>query len=637
LLLGDRYRLIKHIGQGGFGRTFLAVDEYKPSKPPCVIKQLLPISANITSTESNNSIQKAAQLFHQEAVRLDELGNHPQIPELLAYFTQDSRQYLAQEFINGKNLAQELEADGCFTETQIRQLLHDFLPVLQFVHSRQIIHRDIKPENIIRRALIAETEINQLSSLLPKKVGKSQLVLVDFGAAKFVSGTTLAKIGTVIGTIGYIAPEQAVGKTTFASDIYSLGVTCIHLLTQVNPWDLYDANEGNWVWGQYLDNNPVSDGLGRILDKMLESPTNRRYQLVEEIIKDLNILEKQNFASLQLAPIAPPYHQPSFPQKSSLQTSIASNLPHTPPPQNQAWKCVRNITGHTLCVFSVAFSADGAILASGNHGNTIKLWQLSTGKLLYTLTGHSAPVVSVAFNPHSGIIASGSVDSTIKLWQSETGALIGTFIGHSDSVLSVAFSPDGEFLASGSYDNTIKLWQLSTGKLIRTLRGHLDLVLSVAYAPSASYTNTLNDAILASGSGDNTIKLWQLETGKLIRTLPGHSNGILSVAFSPDGATLASGSYDNTVKLWQSESGALIRTLRGYSKSFNSVAFSPDGEILASGSKDKTIKLWESKSGNLISTLPGHSNGVLSVAFSPDGQTLVSGSQDGSLKIWQRD
>src|SRR5919199_1023481 len=126
LLLKERYRAIKPIGQGGFGRTFLAVDEDKPSKPRCVIKQFYP------QAQGTSTVQKAVELFTQEAMRLDELGRHPQIPELLAYFTQDDRQYLVQEFIDGLNLAQELEQKGAFNETQIRQLLNDLLPVLQF-------------------------------------------------------------------------------------------------------------------------------------------------------------------------------------------------------------------------------------------------------------------------------------------------------------------------------------------------------------------------------------------------------------------------------------------------------------------------------------------------------------------------
>jgi serine/threonine protein kinase len=263
LLLKERYRAIKPIGQGGFGRTFLAVDEDKPSKPRCVIKQFYP------QAQGTNTVQKAVELFTQEAVQLDDLGKHPQIPELMAYFTQDDRQYLVQEFIDGQNLTQELSQKGAFNETQIRQLLNDLLPVLQFCHIKEVIHRDIKPENIILRG------------------SDGKLVLVDFGAAKSATGTALNKTGTSIGSPEYVAPEQIRGRAIFASDIYSLGATCINLLTQRSPFDSYDTNNDTWVWQQYLQ-TPLSNQLSRILDKMLESVPMRRYQTVDEVLKDLN-------------------------------------------------------------------------------------------------------------------------------------------------------------------------------------------------------------------------------------------------------------------------------------------------------------------------------------------------------------
>ncbi|MBD2666549.1 serine/threonine-protein kinase [Richelia sinica] len=264
LLLKERYRAIKPIGQGGFGRTFLAVDEDKPSKPPCVIKQFYP------QAQGTNTVQKAVELFNQEAIQLDALGKHPQIPELLAYCTQDDRQYLVQEFIDGKNLAQELGQTGAFDEGQIRQFLQDLLNVLQFCHTRQVIHRDIKPENIIRRS------------------SDGKLVLVDFGAAKSASGTALNHTGTSIGSPEYVAPEQMRGRAIFASDIYSLGVTCINLLTGRSPFDSYDTHNAAWIWREFLQ-KPVSQQLSRIIDKMVESIPSRRYQTVDQVLQDLHL------------------------------------------------------------------------------------------------------------------------------------------------------------------------------------------------------------------------------------------------------------------------------------------------------------------------------------------------------------
>ncbi len=277
LLLKERYRTIKPLGQGGFGKTFLAVDEDKPSQPHCVIKQFFP------QAQGTNTVQKAAELFTQEAVRLDELGKHSQIPELLAYFSQDSQQYLVQEFIAGLDLAHELAINGVFNEARVRSLLLDLLPVLQFVHHHQVIHRDIKPENIILRASISPQPFPTSAST----GGGGQLVIVDFGAAKVATGTALGRTGTAIGSAGYSAPEQSFGRAVFGSDIYGLGVTCINLLTNQHPFDLFDPNENAWVWRKALKSS-VSDTLSRILDKMVESAINRRYQSAAEILQELN-------------------------------------------------------------------------------------------------------------------------------------------------------------------------------------------------------------------------------------------------------------------------------------------------------------------------------------------------------------
>ncbi|MCZ8226937.1 MAG: GUN4 domain-containing protein [Microcystis sp. LE19-84.1B] len=264
LFLQERYQAIKLIGQGGFGRTFKAVDYSKPSKPYCVIKQFFP------SAQGTDTIEKASELFEKEAIQLEKLGKHPQIPELFAYLNHDDdRQYLVQEYIEGQNLEQELRSQGVFNEAKIKALLTDILPVLDFIHSRGVVHRDIKPENIIRRN------------------SDKKAVLVDFGASKVVTPLNRSVTGTVIGSAEYVAPEQANGKPNNPSDLYSLGVTCIYLLTQISPFDLFDTSDHEWIWRQFLVNNNVRDDLGRILDKMIEFGTRKRYQSAKEILQDL--------------------------------------------------------------------------------------------------------------------------------------------------------------------------------------------------------------------------------------------------------------------------------------------------------------------------------------------------------------
>lgn len=324
LLLHNRYRPIQPIGQGGFGRTFLARDESRPSHPYCVIKEF-------DFPEKNASYNHAVKLFNQEAVRLDCLGEHPQIPRLLAYFEEHQLLLLVQEYIPGKTLLQELEDDGLFDEPKIWQILRDLLPVLKFIHDRDIIHRDIKPANLIRRSLrhplppspidfnnsdtTGETRtsaaINLSSESIrdrpqplppppprhPLKSPNSEspplenglIVLIDFGIAKLLTATTISRTGTIIGSPEFMAPEQTRGRVFPASDLYSLGATCLYLLTGVSPWNLYDTVQEKWVWRDFLSpERMVSDKLGKVLDKLVNNQILKRYNSAAEVLTDIS-------------------------------------------------------------------------------------------------------------------------------------------------------------------------------------------------------------------------------------------------------------------------------------------------------------------------------------------------------------
>ncbi len=632
LLLQGRYRALKLIGQGGFGRTFLAMDDNTPSKAHCVIKQFF------LQTQGIKNAQKAAELFRQEAVRLEELGKHPQIPQFLAYFEQDNRQYLVQEFIDGPNLAQVLQAEGAFGERQIRDLLNRLLPVLQFIHSRNVIHRDIKPENIICRTLARG----------------SQLVLVDFGAAKYASGTALTKTGTVIGSAGYAAPEQTGGKAAFSSDLYSLGVTCLHLLTQAEPFDLYSFSEATWVWRDYLS-YPVSRQLRQVLDKMVEMATSRRYQSASEVLIDLN------------SPLHPSIRTPRAIPTNSATPRVTPAL-HLP---RQNWRRVYTLQGHTQPIRSLAITPDGQILASSSDDKTIKLWQLATGQELCKLRGHSKSVCSIAISADGQILASGSEDKTIKLWRLTQALQIGMITlgnwlsGDSGCVYSIAMTADGQMLVSLSSSGTVQLWNLKTGQEIHRLKGDTSWIHAIAISPDGQ--------ILAGASGD-TIKLWHLRTGRSLPILKGHTSWVRTLAMTPDSQILASGSDDATIKLWDLKTRRELCTLTGHTRPVYALAFSPactgtqtpdeelafsvsqskasatpftqrlkttqEGEvrqILASSSNDQTIKLWDVTTGQELCTLTGHTSWVHAIAFTPDGQTLVSGGGDNIIHIWQCD
>ena len=264
LLIQECYQPIKELGVGAFGKTFLAVNTGNPSQPECVIKQFIFTSGN------PNLVQKAKELFYQEAQQLKKLGKHDQIPELYTYHEQENRLYLIQEFVNGKNLLEELSQDGVFSAAKVQQVLMDLLPVLKFIHGHQVIHRDIKPENIMRRH------------------SDQKLILIDFGAVKQATATSLQRTGTIIGSPAYQAPEQGMGKAIFSSDLYSLGVSCLQLLTNMEPFDLYDAHAGEFVWRNYLLYQKVPDSLGKVLDQMTQGGVKDRYKSAQEVWQALH-------------------------------------------------------------------------------------------------------------------------------------------------------------------------------------------------------------------------------------------------------------------------------------------------------------------------------------------------------------
>jgi WD40 repeat protein/tRNA A-37 threonylcarbamoyl transferase component Bud32 len=558
--------MIQLLGQGGFGRTYLAEDKDKLNEK-CVVKQFVPM------IQGTAGLQKALELFEREAKQLQQLGHHPQIPALWAYFSENNQLYLIQQYIEGETLDKILQKQGVWTEPQVKELLISLLPVLKFIHQQKVIHRDLKPDNIMRRR-------------------NGEYVLIDFGVAKDLSGTVVyTQIGTRVGSHGYASREQMQGGEAYAaSDLYSLGVTCFYLLTKISPLELWLDDGYSWTtnWQKYLK-QPLSPQLKKVLDQLLKKDIGDRYSSAAQVLQDLQ------------SPLS----------EVSWQNPI----------------CIATLTGHSDYVPSITFSPDGRTLASGSHDKTIKLWDVHSQREIATLTGHSDIVISVAFSPDGQTLASGSWDNTIKLWDVQSQGEIATLTGHSDIVYSVALSPDGRTLASGSNDYTIKLWDVQSQREIATLTGHSDPVNSVAFSPDGG--------TLASGSNDCTIKLWDVQSQREIATLTGHSYPVCSVPFSPDGRTLASGSPDKTIKLWDVQSQGEIATLTGHSGYVLSVAFSPDGRTLASGSWDNTIKLWDVQSQREIATLTGHSDYVMSVAFSPDGRTLASGSLDNTIKLWR--
>lgn len=253
LWLHNRYRPLSFLSRGGFGRTFLAEDSHLPSRPRCVVKQFCPTAVNATP--------KARSLFDQEAERLEQFAGQAQIPRLLAHFEQEQQLYLVQDWVEGQTLSQELKDEGLFPEAKIWALLTEMAAILAVVHGEGIIHRDIKPSNILRR---------RSGQSVGQSAGQSagQLVLIDFGVAKVFDLATANQTATILGSPEYMAPEQSRGRVYPASDLYSLGATCVALMTGVSPLDCYDMPIDRWELRSRMPETPSAELL-KVLDRLL--------------------------------------------------------------------------------------------------------------------------------------------------------------------------------------------------------------------------------------------------------------------------------------------------------------------------------------------------------------------------------
>ncbi len=279
-------------------------------------------------------------------------------------------------------------------------------------------------------------------------------------------------------------------------------------------------------------------------------------------------------------------------------------------------------------ILTLAWSANGRLLASGGNDAVIRIWDVEQEMLLRELHGHREWVCTLAFapGPDSSLLASGSLDQMVKFWDAETGTCLRTLEGHTNLVVGLAWSPDGLILASASHDTTIRLWDSQSGQCRHILQGHRNAVTSVAFLPSGDR--------LLSGGVDRTLRTWDVLNGQNVRMMQGYALALFALAWSPDRSFLLSGSSEATLMLWNVAERKLVQILRGHGQQVYAVAWSRTANRIASGSYDHTVRLWEAQMGVCTHILQGHTANVSCVDWSVSGNLLASGGYDGSVRIW---
>ncbi|MEM9540971.1 MAG: protein kinase [Cyanobacteria bacterium P01_E01_bin.42] len=320
-ILANRYRVLKHLGGGGFGQTFLATDAHLPGNPLCVVKKLQP------KFNDSSSLQIAKKLFDREAETLYKLGEHPQIPRLLAHFEENNEFYLVQEYIRGETLERELFQGKPWTEERTIALVQDILRVLAFVHDRDTIHRDIKPANLIRRE------------------GDRAIVLIDFGAVKEVGQVTSISGETsytiVIGSPLYMPSEQQAAKPHFSSDLYAIGIIAMRALSGLHATELPRDRNDELTCNLLQTPVPISDAFVKFLNKITRYDYRQRHQNATFALQSLEGLyhdRNTSAADATTQPLLVSKPEVNLPVQPSDRTQLPPESLPTPTPSREEFR-----------------------------------------------------------------------------------------------------------------------------------------------------------------------------------------------------------------------------------------------------------------------------------------------------------
>jgi WD40 repeat protein len=692
------YDLLGEIGRGGMGVVYEARDQ--SLNRVVALKMILAGSHADPEqlTRLRAEAEAVARLRHPNIVQIYQVGEHEGLP------------FLALEHIDGGSLDKKLSGTPQ-PPRWAAEIVQVLARAVQHAHEQNIIHRDLKPANV----LVGQDGVLKITDFgLAKKVDVAGQTVSGtlIGSPEYMSPEQASGRVRDVGprsdvyALGVILYELLTGRPPFK------GASLIETLDQVRAQEPVPPQRlvprlprdldticlkclGKLPRDRYATAGQLADDLQLFLDDkpITARPVGplaragrwaRRNPVVAGLCAGVAALLVATvivagIAALEFRARAEVESQARADQEAQLYATriaiaereltlnqdvgLASTLLEKCPERLRGWEWdylmrLRDgprapLTGHDGGLWMAVFSPDGRRLATASIDGTARIWDVATGRSLFTFRGHvlpqlplaksppRVPVMCVAFSPDGWHVASGSLFpnplalsdprkalGVVKIWDPETGHVDVTFRGQVGLVDSLAYSPDGKRIASSSLneDNTFAVWNADTGEDVHLVRGHATHVHRLRFSPDGH--------LIVSASTDGTVKLWDAATFTEVRSIDAHRAPVYDLAFSPDGSHFASASFDGTVCLWETASGARLRTLRGHTGGTVTVTYSPDGRRLASGGSDKTVRLWDPASGEEKITLRGHTDLVTSVAFSPDGRQLVSASFDRTAHFW---
>ncbi|MEM0981015.1 MAG: serine/threonine-protein kinase [Cyanobacteria bacterium P01_H01_bin.58] len=532
LRLSNRYEAVRPLGDGINSSTFWGRDRSTLVTPQCLIKCFVPAGANRLAKAT------AAESWRQAIARLANASYHPQIPNFLGYFEREDAQFVIQDFLVAPHLDQWIEAkSGPFDSHEVIDFLQDVLPILHHLHSHQIIHRDIKPSNF-RRAL-----------------GQPHWWLVDLGASKPLTTTPTPQPGTVIGSAEYAAPEQLRGHAIFASDLYSLGLICLRLLTGLRPFDLFDTADGCWRWHSIVPD--VLPSLAALIDHLIQPRLEDRMATVETAM-----------AHLDITPVG---------QSSSIKVASQST---------QSWPIDQKVDLGIQPLAIAVLCQHNRLLVLTTSG---KLQVRSLQKPAHCFYTHVIdpcdPSTILCTHPQAPFFVVGDRLGKLGLWElRQANAQLHLLPQVTSGITQLQFTPDGSTLIIANDQGEIFCLDWSTRTVRHHWQAHTKTITSLAISREG--------ALLASGDAQGHVKLWHLPTAEYLKTLSRHRGAVTALCWLAGEQSLVSAGWDASLYWRCPETGSLqqsvtaqnfllpIRQLLAHPTQPHAIAGSQEGKLL---------------------------------------------------------